>query len=342
MPPKPTPPNLENSNIEELRIAMNCAPTQRTFFHLQVLEFFYRGFDYEMVLKIFSGSQRTFQRIIAAWNKEGIDGLIEKPKSGRPRVVDAEKMKEITGLLDEPALADEVHWTGRKLHGYVSKKLDLKVGYSTLMRNLSEQGYRRKVPRPMPDQGDEQQRKAFCKRLKSLLEDTDIELWFQDESGFEGDPRPRQRWMKKGAKGTVARNGWHLRMNASGMVCPRTGEAFICEFPYSDTDSFQAFLDEAQRCLNLNEKRQILVLDNASWHKAKRINWGRFEPLYLPPYSPDLNPIERLWQVIKKEWFTDFIAKSQEQLIKRLDQALLWAIGREEENQKTCKIATSV
>lgn len=83
-----------------------------------------------------------------------------------------------------------------------------------------------------------------------------------------------------------------------------------------------------------------MVLDNATWHKVKSLEWGRFEPMYLPPYSPDLNPIERLWQVIKGEWFTDFIAKSEKQLIDRLDNALCWAVEREEENKKTCKIAT--
>jgi transposase len=342
MPPKPTLPNLENSSLEDLRVAMNCAPTQRSFIRLQVLEFFYRGFDYEIVSRIFNGCQRTFQRLISAWNREGIDGLIEKPKSGRPHVIDAEQMLSITDLIDHPEKADEVHWTGRKLHGYLCSELGIKMAYSTLMHNIREQGYRQKVPRPMPDKADPELRKAFCEKLHGLMRDGDVEIWFQDESGFEGDPRPRKRWMKIGAKGSVPRNGWHLRMNASGLVCPRTGEAFICEFTHSDTDSFQAFLDEAQRCIKFNEKRQIMILDNATWHKAKGLDWGRFEALYLPPYSPDLNPIERLWQVIKREWFTDFIAKSTDQLIERLDKALLWATDRKEQNKKTCKIATSL
>ncbi|MGD9818702.1 MAG: transposase, partial [Desulfomonilaceae bacterium] len=44
-------------------------------------------------------------------------------------------------------------------------------------------------------------------------------------------------------------------------------------------------------------------LCNASWHKSKSLNWGRFEPIFLPPYSPDLNPIERLWLIMKAQWF---------------------------------------
>ena len=41
-------------------------------------------------------------------------------------------------------------------------------------------------------------------------------------------------------------------------------------------------------------KRLLLVLDNASWHKTKRLDWHHIEPVCLPPYSPDFNPIERL------------------------------------------------
>lgn len=340
MPPKRTLPNPDQTTPLELFIARKCAPTQRSYERLFAIHQLLAGIDFEVLAETNNVSVRTLQRWISAWNREGIDGLIEGQRPGRPRAFDPENITTITDLLDHPEKADEVHWTAKKLHGHLREELAVEVGYSTLTRMIREQGYRRKVPRPMPDQVDPERRKAFCEELERLMGDADVELWFQDESGFEGDPRPRKRWMKIGSKGSVPRNGWHLRMNASGIVCPRTGEAFICEFTHSDTDSFQAFLDEAQRCLTLSEKRQIIVLDNATWHKAKRIEWGRFEPVYLPPYSPDLNPIERLWQVIKQEWFSDFIAKSNDQLIDRLDKALLWAIDRKEKNKKTCRIAT--
>ena len=41
-------------------------------------------------------------------------------------------------------------------------------------------------------------------------------------------------------------------------------------------------------------KVNIFIMDNASWHKAGRLKWGNIKPVYLPPYSPELNPIERL------------------------------------------------
>ena len=79
-------------------------------------------------------------------------------------------------------------------------------------------------------------------------------------------------------------------------------------------------------------------MDNASWHKANTLPWGVFEPVYLPGYSPDFNPIERLWLLLKAEWFTDFVAKDREALMLRLDQALNWVVARAADNVRTCAI----
>jgi transposase len=90
--------------------------------------------------------------------------------------------------------------------------------------------------------------------------------------------------------------------------------------------------------LSLERPRNLLIRENASWHKNKSTRWGRFEPVYLPGYSPDLNPIERLWLLVKAEWFSDFIAKSRETLMDRLDLALRWIINRADDNRQTCRI----
>ena len=153
-----------------------------------------------------------------------------------------------------------------------------------------------------------------------------------------GDPRPRRRWVKRSERARLPYGGRHLRYSVTGMICPRTGEFYALEFSRSNSVALQAFMDHANADLALRRRRNVIVCDNASWHRNKSINWGGFEVLFLPPYSPDLNPIERLWLLIKNEWFSDFIAKTPEQLLGRLDQALLWAIGRQKANKKTCAI----
>ena len=109
-------------------------------------------------------------------------------------------------------------------------------------------------------------------------------------------------------------------------------------FSHSDTEIFQIFLDHANEDIRFERKRNLLIMDNASWHKSKSIRWGRFEPVFLPPDSPDLNPIERLWLLMKAEWFSGFFAKTQDDLIDRLCDALNWVTDRKPKNQKTCAI----
>ena len=225
---------------------------------------------------------------------------------------------------------------------FAQEQFDEQIGYSTLMRFLHERDYRLKVPQPWSDRQDEQKRRAFCVQLETLWSDPTVEIWFADETGVEGDPRPRRRWIKKGQKGRITKNGDHLRMNVTGAICPRTGQAYLLEFSHSDTQTFQAFLNEANKEISLKRPRQILILDNASWHKSKSLDWGRFEPLYLPPYSPDLNPIERLWLLMKVHGFSDFVAKNVDHLIQRLHLALCWLIDRGPKNKKTCSIKTKL
>ena len=82
-----------------------------------------------------------------------------------------------------------------------------------------------------------------------------------------------------------------------------------------DTDVFQYSLDHfAQEIPAADSKRRLLIVDNASWHKSQRLNWHHFEVHYLPGYSPDFNPIERLWLRLKADFFSDFIAKSPDEL----------------------------
>ena len=82
-------------------------------------------------------------------------------------------------------------------------------------------------------------------------------------------------------------------------VEPTTGESCWCELPHLDTVCFQAFLNHLSQAYpnSLN----VLVLDNAPAHTATTLELpDNILLLHLPPYSPELNPVERLWQDLKR------------------------------------------
>lgn len=84
--------------------------------------------------------------------------------------------------------------------------------------------------------------------------------------------------------------------------------------------------------------RRVLVLDNASWHKVKTLNWHHFEALFLPPYSPDFNPIERLWLRLTAEFFADWIARTGAELEDRLCHALNHFMSSASQTASICSI----
>ena len=331
-------PNGENCSLAELETALGAAPTQKAFVRLSCMRALLLGTAKAQVCTLYLVKLNTLNGWIRRFNAAGIDGLIDKKPPGRPRKIPELITPELSELIDHPKSVGVTFWTGQKFHGYLTAQLDLEVGYRTVMRWLQEKDFRLKVPRPWPDRQDEELRKAFQVRLSEWLRDENIELWYLDEMGVEGDPRPRRRWAKKGSKLTVTVNGDHVRMNVAGMICPRTGVFYGLEFSHTDTEVFQCFLDHANADVKRERTRNLLILDNASWHKTQSLKFGAFEPVYLPPYSPDFNPIERLWLILKAEWFSDFYADDREALIARLDQALNWLIARTTENQRTAAI----
>jgi len=331
-------PNLENASLAELETACGAAPYREGHDRMMAIRALALGFPHAQLAVLHQITPRTLNNWIHRFNARGIDGLIDRRRSGRPPAIAPQQAPQLRELILRPDQVNVTHWTGKKFHGHLRDQLQLEVGYSTVIRWLHDQNFRLKVPQPWPDRQDEQARKAFVEKVATWLADEQIDLWYTDETGIEGDPRPRRRWAERGKKARVTKNGDHIRMNACGMVCPRNGHFYALEFSHSDVQTFQVFLDEANKDVQTQRPRNLLICDNASWHKNKSLNWGRFEPVFLPAYSPDLNPIERLWRVLKAEWFSDFIAKDREALMTRMDVALQWVINRVEGNQTTCTI----
>jgi len=333
-------PNPENATAEELRVAMEAAPNKRSYIRLNAIRCLLLGQERKMVCETFSRSDRMVRLWIEMFNRGGIDALITKPKPGRPRKVKLERVADVlVPVLEDPSEAGVVHWTGVKLHGYLKEHLQIELGYSTTLRWLHELNYQLRVPRPWPDGQNEPERKVFLEELRELCADPAVELWFGDECGVEGDPRPRRRWVQPGKSRTVPYLGKHIRQNVIGAVAPQSGDFFSLIVDGVDTDVFQFYLDEMAKALpNKEGIRQIFILDNASWHKATRLNWHHFEPKFLPAYSPDFNPIERLWLRLKADWFWDFIARTPEELTDRLCTALKSFMDQPSKTASICSI----
>ena len=314
-------PNPENASLADL-YATQRAGNRETSRRCTVIILLLTGSSREQAMAAFDLCESAVKKIVKAFNLYGIDGLIAKRKPGRAPLISGAQKEEILEEFEEPGRAQRVFWTATAFHGHITKKYRIECSYDTVLRLLHEKGYTLKVPQPWPDRQDEVLRGEFRIQLSTLVNDHDIEIWYGDETGIDGEPKPRRSWAIRGTNPRVVHNGVHIRLNILGTVCPRTGEFFAIEASHCDTDVFQVFLDEAALSITPTRKRNILILDNASWHKRKSLNWHFFEPMYLPPYSPDFNPIERIWLIMKAEHFANIHCRNKEALIERADHAL--------------------
>ncbi len=320
-------PNPETCSIDELELAIRACPDQKAAKRLNIIHLLLCGATFELAQKHAHITERCLQLWIACYNERGIDGVTYKPRPGRPRKIShADVVEKILPLVDSPKLADQLHWTGVKLCGWLKNHRSIDISYSTLLRYLHEQNYARRIPRPVPEPPDREawqaKRELFHQQLLKLTQDANATLFFGDEAGFEGDPRPRQRWVKRGSRPTQGYYGGHIRQNIVGAVNPEDGQLVSLIVQHNDTETFQAFLETMAKEVPAGGKDIYLVLDNASWHKSKGLNWHHIKPIYLPPYSPDYNPIERLWQHLKGHYLAGYLTRSGEELCQKLFDSL--------------------
>lgn len=105
-----------------------------------------------------------------------------------------------------------------------------------------------------------------------------------------------------------------------GAVEPSTGDRFCIELPYLNAEMFQIFIDKFSE--KYPDTINIMVVDNGRYHIAKSLEVpNNVKFVFLPPYSPELNPIERLWQFIKGKLALS-VFNNLEEVQKRVDDIL--------------------
>ena len=91
--------------------------------------------------------------------------------------------------------------------------------------------------------------------------------------------------------------------------------------PHVNTDCMQIFLDEVAS--RHPEERIVMILDGAGWHKSKSLAIpDNIRLLFLPPYSPELNPMENLWEELREKSFHNRVFESQWALENQLEVSL--------------------
>ena len=159
---------------------------------------------------------------------------------------------------------------------------------------------------------------------------------FADEARFGRMNRPRPCWAPPCVRPKVAAQLIREYIYLYGAACPEDGTCVYLIMPTSDTACFQVFLDALSR--RFARQDILLVLDGAPNHRSRQL----FVPknitlLFLPPYSPELNPKENLWDEIREKIFKNYALKSMAEVHEKLEEAILYV----DRNPKLVKSMTS-
>jgi transposase len=144
---------------------------------------------------------------------------------------------------------------------------------------------------------------------------------FEDEARFGRISEPRRCWAPPGVRPEVSTQFIREYEYAFAAVSPQDGLLDTLVLPTVNTEAMGIFLAEVSQ--RHADEWIVMVLDGAGWHRAKRLKVpANMRLISLPPWSPQLNPVEHVWEEVREKWFAnrvfDSLSVVEEQLMTAL------------------------
>lgn len=283
-----------------------------------------QGKTIQQIAATFGCSHKTVRSWISRYEFEGCKGLLDKPRTGRPSVVDKTVQTTIeSDIKKNPSdfgyLA--VFWTVGLLCIHLVKTLGVKVSNSNVRRCLHTLGYAFNRPRIAPNSNDPEAGIKVQNIAQTMINAPKNAVFLcEDESTFRLLPVIRSMWMKVGQQlRIVVPSGWNKCFRIFGALNIHTGAWHYAIFDKACSSQFISFLSDL---LNAYPDCPIyVILDNSSIHHSQETQaWLSLHPriqlLPLPKRSPQMNPVEKIWWKCKS-----VVASNRYLSMERLKQA---------------------
>lgn len=225
-----------------------------------------------------------------------------------PKLTQREKQRLGKLLMKNPM---QLHfdfglWTLEMVRELVQQKFKKRVSIPTVTRMLTEIGYSRQKPLQRAyEQDPERVRQWKQEEYPAILKEAkreDREIYFEDESGFRSTGSSGTTWSRKGQTPIVRKTGRRYGINSISAIS-RRGKLWFMLF--EDTCTAGVFVIFLKRLLKNNRRPITLIVDGHPTHKTKAVRQfiestsGMLKLYFLPPYSPELNPDEQVWNNTK-------------------------------------------
>jgi hypothetical protein len=151
--------------------------------------------------------------------------------------------------------------------------------------------------------------------LPDRAKDKSIEIWFQDEARVGQQGTLTRVWAKRGTRPRAPRDRRYLWAYIFGAVCPARAATAALVLPHADSRALSLHLAEIAKEVD-PASHAILVLDGAGYHTAADLKVpDNITLMPLPPYAPELNPVENIWQYLRQNKLSNTIYDDYEAIV---------------------------
>ena len=271
-----------------------------------------KGLTYRQVAEILLLGKMTIRRYEKEYQESGVDGLLECRYQGRYGLLTKQEEEELTKRLRE-----HIHQTVKSVVSYVkatyAKEYSI-VGMTHLLHRLH---FTYKKTKVIPGKVNLEKQDEFKKEYEELkaAKKPDDRIYFLDASHPHHNNRPFYGWIYKGEEKAIRTNTGRKRVNLNGALSLEDMDITVLSEETIDRYAMMRLL------LTLEEKQPIgeihVIEDNAPYNHSNELglfleDHPRIHIHYLPPYSPNLNIIERLWRFFHEKHHDKYFEKFKE------------------------------
>lgn len=142
-----------------------------------------------------------------------------------------------------------------------------------------------------------------------------IEIWYQDEARIGQKNGITRLWARKGTRPRQPADQRYESLYLFGAICPARGVGAGMVMPWANTQAMQDHLDEIARTV-ARGAHAVLLLDRAGWHTTTKLVWpANLTPILLPPRSPELNPVEQVWQFLRANFLSNTVFETYDAIL---------------------------
>ncbi|HCE2839724.1 TPA: IS630 family transposase, partial [Vibrio cholerae] len=222
-------------------------------------------------------------------------------------------------------LAENTYFHTHQIVAYVEAEFSLRYSVAGMNKWLHHNGFSYKKPKGVPHKFCPEKQQAFVEYYNNVLKPSEAPVLFMDAVHPTQSTKLSYGWIRKGQDKLIETTGSRTRLNLIGALSLENIGATVTEtYETINSESIVRFFWKLKKEHYPLEQKVHLILDGAAYHRtelvkdtAKVLN---IELHYLPPYSPNLNPIERLWKVMNEHARNNVYFSSKREFISAIKE----------------------